>query len=238
MRIESNAGLYANEGLGAVGAVDVARFSPFSLGNCPPPSGSGANAGTFAGAASAAAVGVGAGVAVATGAITAVTGGLLAPIAPIVGLLIANAFQPDYCKIDTSNAANEIASQMDQNVAAWRAIPCDQRYQSVAAAYEQTFQNLYQSLVNFCSNPIYGQAGTNCIADRAPGGKYDMRIYDLYPISQDPCIKPDPPAVSASSTGTTITTGVSDVTGQVQQTTLPGWLLPAVLAVAALTLFK
>jgi hypothetical protein len=61
----------------------------------------------------------------------------------IIGSLITNAFKPNLYKINASNYANEIESQMQQNLAAWLAIPTNERYASVQAVYVNNFNTLW-----------------------------------------------------------------------------------------------
>lgn len=158
------------------------------LGNCPPPGGGNPlSNGTIGAAAASTAVGA----AVAGGVLTAASAGLLAPVAPIVGMLIGNLFTPDYCKIDASNAANEASNQMEQNLQSWQALPKTEKCSSIQAYYLQNYDNLWQALVSYCSNPQLGSAGQRCISDREPGGRWPYQTYYRDPIANDSSVLPD-----------------------------------------------
>lgn len=206
-------------------------FPTPGLGNCPPPSGAdgtGQMAGTIGASAAAASVGI----AVAAGTITAATGGLLAPIAPLIGLALNKLFTPDYCKIDTSNAANEIASQMQANLAQWRGLPANQKCASVQAYYLANYDALWQSLVNICGNPMYGDAGKNCLIDRQPGGRWDDARYNRDPIANDPEVLTDAQCLAAngaSAVGAVDSATGGAASGVLNEIEQGGYMLPLLL---------
>lgn len=98
---------------------------------------------------------------------------------------IAGLFTPDYNKIDASNFANEIAAQMLANLNSWYALPASSKTVAVQNYYISNYNNLWNSLVQYCSNPSLGTAGQNCISDREPSGKYPWATYYLDPIQND-----------------------------------------------------
>lgn len=206
-------------------------MSPQSLGlgNCPPPSANGTP--QIAGASAGAAISAGAGIAVATGVLSAASAGILAPIAPIVGLIVQDLFTPDYCKIDASNEANTISAEMQQNLTSWQNLPASQKCTSVQAYYLNNYDELWQALVNFCSNSQLGSAGQNCISDRSPSGKYPWQAYYRDPISSDPNVLPDLQCPALIAQGVSNATGGLLTSGDIE-----GLAIPAALILLALFL--
>jgi hypothetical protein len=70
--------------------------------------------------------------------------------------------------IVTSQWANQAESKLQQNIAAWFAIPTP-RPMSVQQIAMANFQAIWNELVQQCSQPGLGAAGQNCISDRAAG---------------------------------------------------------------------
>lgn len=120
--------------------------------------------------------------------------------------------------IVTSDQANKIEDLMKQNLAAWQGSnkTCAEKQQCLS-----NFDQLWDALVQFCSNPQFGGAGKNCIGDRQEGACH----YGTYPncwnwfvgyrdpIANDSCsnqqvvsnlgtsILPDVSSIVSSSTG-------------------------------------
>lgn len=143
--------------------------------------------------------------------------------------------------VETSNAANQAANLLTQNVQAYVNSPI--RTLSMQAAALQTFDNAWAQLVQLCSNPQFGQAGQNCIADRqrgachyktSPGGWNSDGTYTWAgaagsgstcwnwfsgmrdPIANDPFVIPDSSVGAAgagSSTSLTTTGAAGTVAG-------------------------
>lgn len=69
----------------------------------------------------------------------------------------------------TSDEANEVEQALQQNLAAYLAIPNGQRTQAIQAAALANFDNAWAQLVKYCGSGSFGQAGQNCISDRESG---------------------------------------------------------------------
>lgn len=66
------------------------------------------------------------------------------------------------------------------------------------AVLVQNFQTLWQQVLTGCGQ-VPAPGGTQCIADRQPGGKYDWTAYYLTPIQQIPVCPSTPPAASSQA---------------------------------------
>jgi len=147
----------------------------------------------------------------------------------------------------TSNDANQIEPLLLQNLNAYLALP-QPHYKSVQQAYLNNFLTTWNSLVAACSNPQFGQAGANCIADRQQGAchyrtatpgqwtngtwtppgpqvssggscwNWWVGYHD--PIANDPTVVPDPAGLPGS---------VSPVAGSVSTDYTPLLLIAAVI---------
>jgi hypothetical protein len=86
----------------------------------------------------------------------------------------------------TTEIANRWAQQMGNLTNAYLSEPsptcADQR--AALDAFDQAWAWLQSSVA--CGNPSYGAAGLACIADRAPGGKFDATRANRDPIANDP----------------------------------------------------
>jgi hypothetical protein len=105
----------------------------------------------------------------------AAIGGLLAggPVGAIVaGALAITAVIASFFKgcgsscILTSNEVNQVEPYMQQNLAQYLAAPVSAATQAEAIA---NFNQLWQGVVNYCSQPSMGSAGKNCLSDRQSG---------------------------------------------------------------------
>lgn len=66
------------------------------------------------------------------------------------------------------------------------------------ATVTQNFQILWQQVLNGCGQ-LPAPGGTQCIADRKPGGKYDWTAYYLAPLQAIPVCQVSPPPASSST---------------------------------------
>jgi hypothetical protein len=143
--------------------------------------------------------------------------------------------------IETSQWANQAAALLEQNVQAYMALATPRPYLAQQAA-EANFNNIWNKLVQMCSQPGLGTAGQNCIADRQRGAckwkvtsgpdagqcfDWFMAYYD--PIATDTNVAPASVATQAASTATTTADALSSATG------IPTWML-AVAGLAILFL--
>lgn len=118
--------------------------------------------------------------------------GPLAPIVALVGGGIALVGQmlnifgvgiPDTQKIQASKDADDIESQMAQISQWWNGVEhTTANQQSAVTAWYQ----LWNKLVQLCSDGSLGNAGQNCIKDRQRGGKWDWFAMHLDPIMNTP----------------------------------------------------
>lgn len=70
--------------------------------------------------------------------------------------------------VETSEWANQAASQLDHMIAAYFSIPAP-RPQSLQQGCMNLFMQIWNTLVSQCSQPNLGSAGQNCISDRQDG---------------------------------------------------------------------
>lgn len=154
----------------------------------------------------------------------------------IIGSLITSAFQPNLSKINASNYANEIGDQMQQNLAAWLAIPTDQRYASVQAVYVNNFNTLWAAYVQDVQpdlakapNSISDRQAGSCayhtaecagwngytyvpnMPNQSTGCCWNYFVGFLDPIANDPNVQPDPvgSAVGGAVASLSSATGLS-----------------------------
>lgn len=148
-----------------------------------------------------------------------------------VGLAIAQIFKGcgQTC-IEATTIANQADTILAQNVDTYTSSPI--RYASMQTAALNTFDTTWAALQAACGQASLGQAGVNCISDRAEGGcKWEASqggwnadgTYTPWgaagsgdvcwnwfvgmrdPIANDPFVQPDPTAATAS----TVTDGTS-----------------------------
>jgi hypothetical protein len=135
------------------------------------------------------------------------SGAMLIPVVgPFVAAAaaVANAFGLGKgCGVTCTQATqivNQIEPVMRQNVAAAQQqatanggclLPAE------VAVLTQNFQTLWQQVLSGCGQ-LPAPGGTQCIADRQPGGKYDWTAYYLTPIQQIPVCPTAPPPASDS----------------------------------------
>lgn len=88
-----------------------------------------------------------------------------------VGSLIDAFFgHPDCSKIATTQIVNQAEIFLQQNLSAWQSLPIAQKTIGTQHAALANFDAIWAQVVQACSNPQYGTAGQNCIADRQRGG--------------------------------------------------------------------
>ena len=106
-------------------------------------------------------------------------GPAIAGIALAVSLLVKNSGCGQTC-IETSQWANQAATQLDQNIAAYFATPIP-RPQSVQTLALQNFDSIWARLYQMCSDPSTGNAGKRCISDRQAGSCAYTQTADKVP---------------------------------------------------------
>jgi hypothetical protein len=144
---------------------------------------------------------------------------------PIAGDIVAAAgalaqiislFGPNPNNTITTGWVNQIEFDvLNPNLAAWQALQPAQKFYTLQQTAMNTFTVAWNQLLQLCNNASLGSAGTNCIADRQRGGKYDWWKLYYDPIANDPAVIPDPVAAAAPATTATGATPVSAVTGAV-----------------------
>ncbi len=146
---------------------------------------------------------------------------LTGPAAPFLAAagaltsLIGSFFHPDMTKIEATNIVNKIeAEYLKPYLAAWQALPANQKTQSAQAAAENVFHTAWNAVVQACSAPALGTAGVNCIGDRQRGSTkgYDWFALYLDPIALDTSVVPDP-TPSMDQSISTLSQSVSSATG-------------------------
>ena len=121
--------------------------------------------------------------------------GAAAGLAKIVSL-----FGPNPNNTITTEWVNQVeADVLKPNLAAWQALPADHKYYTLQQTALNTFTQAWNQIVQLCSNPQLGSAGTNCLKDRQRGGKWDWFAYYYDPIAKDPQVIPDPVIGSTDS---------------------------------------
>ena len=131
-----------------------------------------------------------------------------------VGSLIDAFFgHPDCSKIATTQIVNQAEVFAKQNLSAWQSLPNSQKTLSAQQAALANFDALWAQVVQACSNPQYGTAGQNCIADRQRGAcHYQVNgqcgnwfVWYRDPIANDPNVGAAT-SVIASPTGNIVST--------------------------------
>jgi hypothetical protein len=133
--------------------------------------------------------------------------------------LVGGLFAPDLTKIQATHIVDQIESQvLKPMLAAWQALPADQKTETNRAAFLEVFDSAWRNVQQGCSNPQLGAAGVACIQDRVRGGRWPWPVYYRDPIANDPNVIPDSSAVS-SVTGSidSAVSGVSSALGGISQ---------------------
>lgn len=151
--------------------------------------------------------------------------------------------------IETSQWANQASAQLDRMMAAYFGVPAP-RPQSLQSACLQIFQQIWNTLVQQCSQPNLGTAGQNCISDRQDGAckwKAAPPAYPgepatgtcwnwwnayYYPILNDPNVVPDSVLSSSASSSSTNSNTTAITTTAAAPGSIPGWVWLAAAAVA------
>jgi hypothetical protein len=119
---------------------------------------------------------------------------------------------------------------MKPNLAAWQALAPADKTDVNQQAGESNFNAGWSQVLTLCSPPALGSAGTNCIADRERGGKFDWFSAYFDPIANDPQVAINDAAV-ASNPLSSIDSAVSSLLPST--TSLSSWLpLAAILGIA------
>ena len=177
--------------------------------------------------------GIAGGLATAAGILAAIPGGqipaaFLAAAAAIVGP-IAKEFEG--CGVtcqQTTDIANKVATAAGQITSQYWAQST--RTVSMQQGAITALQQLYQYLIQNCQ-AIGGQGGSQCVADRQPGGKWDCQAQQIAPIQNDSAVVPDPVAPSPVSNLLTSLAPTGTVFGlPVSSLVLPGLLILAAVA--------
>lgn len=200
----------------------------------------GVTSGIFTGAATATSTGskvaggVAAGLATTAGILAVIPGGqipaaFLAAAASIVGP-IASMFKG--CGVtcqQTTDIANKVATAAGQITSQYWAQPV--RTVSMRDGAVAALQELYQYLIQNCQ-AIGGQGGSQCVADRQPGGRWDFQAQQIAPILNDKSVVPDP---VPPSTGSNILSALAP-SGTLFGVPVSSLLLPGALILAAVAL--
>jgi hypothetical protein len=141
---------------------------------------------------------------------------------PLAGAIVSAAaglanivalFGPNPNNTITTEWVNQVEGDvLKPNLAAWQALPADKKYYTLQQTAMNTYTQAWNQIVQLCSNPQLGSAGTNCLKDRQRGGKWDWwRLY-FDPIANDPQVIPDPVATVDTSSVTGAVSGAVDST--------------------------
>lgn len=143
----------------------------------------------------------------AVGKVNPIAGGILAVAGSIAD--IVSLFGPNPDNTITTGYVNQIeADIMKPNLAAWDALaPTDQTYTNQTAA-EANFNTGWNEVLQLCDPPALGSAGTDCIADRERGGKWDWFSYYYTPIADSPN-----PAINAAAASNPLSSVTSLIGG-------------------------
>ncbi len=170
--------------------------------------------------------------------------GPAAPFLAIGGAIadIVSLFGPNPNNTITTGYVNQIeADVMRPNLLAWQALAPEHKIASMQAVALQNFLTGWNQVLQLCGNPQLGSAGTNCIADRQQGGKWDWWQYYYFPIKNDPQVIPDPVAIGTADAGGFVpgsgSSGSTDIGGTVSQALggiSPIWLGVGLIAAALL----
>lgn len=138
---------------------------------------------------------------------------LIGPIASMFKGCGATCTQATTIANNAEDAANKLLDQ-------WNAVPV--KYKSIQQAYLAAQADVWNYISGSCQK-IGGQGGSQCIADRQRGGKFDFFAHYVDPVANETDIVPDPP--SATSGGTSLLSG-----------TVAGLPMPLILGGAGLAL--
>lgn len=181
--------------------------------------------------------GVAAGLATTAGILAAIPGGqipaaFLGAAAAIVGP-IASMFKGcgATCQ-QTTDIANKVATAAGQITSQYWANST--RTVSMQQGAIAALQELYSYLIQNCQ-AVGGQGGSQCVADRQPGGKYDFQAQQIAPIQNDAAVVPDPVASSIASGASSLLSSIAP-SGTVFGIPVSSFVLPGILLLAAVAL--
>ena len=186
------------------------------------------------------------------GAAVPFIGPAIAIVALGVELLIKNSGCGITC-VETSQWANQAEPLLQQNIRAYFSLPAP-RTQSSQQLALQSFDKIWLTLQQQCSQPGTGNAGVRCVSDRQagactwkqsanspllgyPGEPQAGQCWNWFsgyrdPIANDPDVAPDEVAAAASGSavGGTISTDISSLTSA-------SWFPIAALAAGGILLY-
>lgn len=130
-----------------------------------------------------------------------------------------------------THIVDEAETLLKNNLAAWQN---SDKYRSEQAQALINFNNVWNGVVQACSNPQLEDQGKNCISERSRGGKWDWFSYYYDPIANDPNVKDDPiVGGTAEQTVSSIGESVSHIGDQVSNaiSNISGssYLIPGIL---------
>jgi hypothetical protein len=147
---------------------------------------------------------------------------------------IVSLFGPNPNNTITTEWVNQVeADVLKPNLAAWQALPADKKYYTLQQTALNTFTQAWGQIVQLCSNPQLGSAGTNCLKDRQRGGKWDWFSYYYDPIANDPQVIPDPVATTSGSVTGAIDSTVTSLSQSLGGIS-PLWIGVGIIAAALL----
>lgn len=116
--------------------------------------------------------------------------------------------------VEATDVVNYAECIMQANINTYMQQPV--HYASAQAAAMSVFTQAWNYIVQSCT-AIGGEGGKGCIADRSPGGRWDYHALYYTPISNDPCVVPDPSPVDAvTGAATTAENAVSSAAAAVE----------------------
>ena len=169
------------------------------------------------------------GIAATTGAIAASTAAIAIPVigVAIAGLIFWLNRKGPTQKIETTKIVNDAEPVLKQNLAAWQSLTPEQKTKSTQQLMLDNFNQVWNRVVQLCSDSKYGDPGQNCVNDRKRGGKWDWFSYYYDPIANDPQVHAD---TIASSTSNLITSSLNGA----MSGSLSSMAIMAVLAIVAI----
>ena len=139
---------------------------------------------------------------------------MVAPIAKMFAGCGATCKEATTIANNAEDAANKLLDQ-------WNAVPV--KYKSIQQAYLAAQADVWNYISGSCQK-IGGQGGSQCIADRQRGGKFDFFAHYVDPVANETDIVPDPPS-TATTSNTSLLSG-----------TVAGLPMPLILGGAGLVL--
>lgn len=179
-----------------------------------------------------------------------IIGAAIAGITILATALIKNSGCGQTCII-TSQWANQAATLLDQNIAAYFSIPVPRSVSQQQAALAN-FDAIWARLVQMCSDPSTGNAGKRCISDRQAGACTWKQTADKVPpwgtpaagecwnwfngyrdpIANDTNVVPDSLLQTASNTAESVASTLGLTTALQSVGVSPSYAAPIVILVA------